>query len=439
MKRWTFLAVLLAFSFAHPPLGAQPAPRRVGFAELTTLALERNLQLRAAALDLAIARAALAQVRAARQPQVSLQSSYVSLHQPGTTLTFPNPFGPTPPQLTVTIPPPEPNQFQLRLLAQYPLYTGGRLEAQLSLAEANVRGAQAALERTRQQVLAQVQQAYLGWLLSRETVAAARRGLAQAEESLRVAQARFQAGTSPRFDVLQAEVAVASARQNLLRAETGVRNAAAQLAALLDLPLDTSFEPADPLEPRPVTGTLAEGITRALERRPELVELRARAEAARAAVEIARSGGRPNLTLAANYDLTGPLSQIQGTWSVTLAATLQLYDGGITRERVREAELRLEQLRVVEAQLRARIELEVRQAWFALEQSGAALATAEKAVEQAREAARVAAVRFEAGVGTALELLSAQAQLAQAELSLAQARFEQNLAWLQWLLATGSL
>jgi outer membrane protein TolC len=156
-------------------------------------------------------------------------------------------------------------------------------------------------------------------------------------------------------------------------------------------------------------------------------------------VEIARSGGRPNLTLAANYDLTGPLSQIQGTWSVTLAATLQLYDGGITRERVREAELRLEQLRVVEAQLRARIELEVRQAWFALEQSGAALATAEKAVEQAREAARVAAVRFEAGVGTALELLSAQAQLAQAELSLAQARFEQNLAWLQWLLATGSL
>ncbi|MDR5709678.1 MAG: TolC family protein [Armatimonadota bacterium] len=439
MKRWTFLALLCLPPLIQAPLGAQPAPRRLGFAEVATLALERNLQLRAAALDLAIAQAALAQARAARQPQLSLQGSYVHLQQPGTTLTFPNPFSPTPPQLTVTVPPPEPNQFSLRLLAQYPLYTGGRLEAQISLAEANVRGAQAALERIRQQVLAQAQQAYLAWLVSRETMTAAQRALAQAEEALRVAQARFRAGTSPRFDVLQAEVSVASARQNLLRAETGVRNAAAQLAAILDLPLDTPFEPADGLEPRPVSGALAQGIAQALERRPELLELRARIEAAQAAVALARSGGRPNLALAANYDLTGPLAQLQGTWSVTLAVTLQIYDGGITRERVREAELRLEQLRVLEAQLRARIELEVRQAWLALEQSGAALRTAEKAVEQAREAARIAAVRFEAGVGTALELLSAQAQLASAESSLSQARFEQNLARLQWLLATGAL
>ncbi len=437
MKR--SIPLLFVFFLLQASLQAQPAPRRLGFAQVATLALERNLQLRAAALELAIAQAALAQALAARQPQVSLQTSYLYLQQPGTTLTFPNPFGPTPPQLTVTIPPPEPNQVMLRLAAQYPLYTGGRLEAQIALAEANVRGARAALERTRQQVLAQAQQAYLAWLLSRETVAAAQRALAQAEESLRVAQARFRAGAAARFDVLQAEVAVANARASLLRAETGVRNAAAQLAALLDLPLDTVFEPADSLEPRPVPGTLAEGIARAVERRPEIEELRARMEAARAALELARSGGRPNLALVANYDLTGPLNRIQGTWSVTLALTLQLYDGGITRERVREAELRLEQLRVLEAQVRARIELEARQAWHALEQSRAALATAEKAVEQAREAARIAAVRFEAGVGTALELLSAQAQLASAELSLAQARFEQNLARLQWLLATAAL
>ncbi|MCS7173573.1 MAG: TolC family protein [Armatimonadetes bacterium] len=438
MKRWTSLALLCA-ALLQSPLGAQPAPRRVGFAEVAALALERNLQLRAAALDLALAQAALAQARAAQQPQVSLQGSYVYLQQPGTTLTFPNPFGPTPPQLTVTVPPPEPSQFLVRLLAQYPLYTGGRLEAQIALAEANVLGARAALERTRQQVLAQAQQAYLAWLVSRETVAAAQRALAQAEESLRVAQARFRAGASPRFDVLQAEVAVANARQNLLRAETGARNAATQLSAILDFPLDTPLEPADSLEPRPVTAVLPEGVAQALQRRPELLELRARMEAARAAVDLARSGGRPNLALTANYDLTGPLTQLQGTWSVALAVTLQLYDGGLTRERVREAELRLEQLRVLEAQLRTRIELEVRQAWVALEQSNAALATAEKAVEQAREAARIAAVRFEAGVGTALELLSAQAQLAQAELALAQARFEQNLARLQWLLATGAL
>ncbi|GBD30562.1 hypothetical protein HRbin32_01670 [bacterium HR32] len=170
------------------------------------------------------------------------------------------------------------------------------------------------------------------------------------------------------------------------------------------------------------------------------MELQARAEAARAGVDLARSGGKPNVALAAQYDLTGNTpSNLFGAWSVTLAVTLSLYDGGITRERVREAELRLQQLEVLQAQARQRAELEVRQAWLALQQAGPELAAAERAAEQAREALRIARVRFEAGVGTSLELVTAQAQLAQAEVGLAVARFNQNLARSQLLLASGAL
>lgn len=428
--------VLLGFP---PPGGAQPQLRRLSFTDAVVLALQQNLSLRTAALEVAIAEAQWAQARGAKSPQVGLQASYTYLQQPGQTLSFPNPFGPQPSTITVTLPPPEPNVLSLRLLTQLPLYTGGRLEAQIALAEANVRGARAVLERTRQQVVLQVQQAYLAVLLAQETVQAARRALEQAQEARRVAEARFRAGTSPRFDVLQADVAVANAQQGLVRAEAGLQNAQAQLNALLNLPLGTPLELTDTLAVRPVGGTLPEGIAQALERRPELVELRARMDAARAAIDLARSGGQPNLALAANMDLTGPLNTLRTTWSVTLAVTLQLYDGGITRERIREAELRFEQLRVLEAQQRVRIELEVRQAWNALQQSQGTLTAAEAALSQAREAARIARVRFEAGVGTSLELLSAQAQLAQAELALAQARFDQNRARLEWLLSTGAL
>src|SRR5207249_8138895 len=59
--------------------------------------------------------------------------------------------------------------------------------------------------------------------------------MAQANESLRVAQARFSAGAGARLDVLQAEVAVASAEQALVQAQTGVRNAQANLNALINL------------------------------------------------------------------------------------------------------------------------------------------------------------------------------------------------------------
>lgn len=432
------LAVVVAW--VGVPARAQTVPRRLSFAEAVALALQQNVALRAAAVDVAVAEAQLAQARAARSPQLSLVGSYTYLQQPGQTLSFPNPFPPfTPPTLTVQLPAPEPNQVLLRLSAQYPLYTGGRLEAQVALAEANVRGARAVLERTKQQIVFQVQQAYLQLLLARENEAAARRAVAAAEESVRVARARLAAGVAAPFDVLQAEVSLSSAQQGLARAQAQVGNAQAALAALLNVPLDTPLELAETLRPIPVDGAVAEFVQRALRQRPELEELRARAEAARAGIELARSGGRPNVALAAQYDWSGPTSNVANSWSVTLAVTLSLHDGGITQQRVREAELRLQQLALLEEQTRQRVELEVRQAWLALQQAGPELAAAERAVEQAREALRIARVRFEAGVGTSLELVSAQAQLAQAEVGLAAARFNQNLARLQLLLAAGAL
>ncbi len=438
MRYLVLLLAALVLCTARPA-AAQPAPRRLSFAEAAALAVQQNLALRAAALDVAVAEAQLAQARAAAAPQLNLTASYTHLQQPGQTLSFPNPFGPTPPTITVQLPPPEPNVLLMRLSAQYPLYTGGRLEAQVALAEANLRGARAVLERTKQQVVFQVQQAYLQLLLARENEAAARRAVEAAEESVRVARARLSAGAAAPFDVLQAEVSLASAQQALARAQTRVGTAQAALAAQVNLPLDTPIEPTDALQPRPVEGTLADAIQQALRQRPELEELRARAQAARASIDLARSGGRPNVAMAAQYDWSGSTSNLTSSWSVTLAVTLSLYDGGITQQRVREAELRLEQLAALEAQTRQRVELDVRQAWLALQQASPELVAAQRAVDQAREALRIARVRFEAGVGTSLELVSAQAQLAQAEVGLAAARFNQNLARLQLLLATGSL
>ncbi len=439
MRRVTgvILFAVLALTFA-PAAQGQPAGRRLAFAEVATATLQNNLQLRVAMLDVAVAEAQLAQARGAKNPQVSVSGSYTrSQERPGQTLTFPNPFGPTPPEITVTLTPPDPNMLAVRLGVEFPLYTGGRLEAQIALAEANLHGARAVFARTAQLVVFSAEQTYLQILLAQENVTAARRTLAQAEESLRVARARVQAGAAPEFDMLQAEVAVAGARQGLVRAQTAVQNAQAELNALLNLPLATSLDPTDTLEPRPVPGTLEAAIARATRERPELAELRARMDAARAAIDLAASGARPNVVLGAYYDVGGSPSNLSGAWSVTLAVTLSLSDGGITRERIREAELRLEQLKVLEAQTKQRIELEVRQAWLALDQAAAEVTAATSGVEQGREAARIAGVRYQAGVGTSLELLSAQAALAQAELALASARFNQNVGRVRLILAAG--
>src|SRR3990170_4492394 len=124
MRRVTgvILFALLPLTFTLPAQG-QPAPRRLAFAEVATTALQNNLQLRVALLGVAVAEAQLAQARGAKTPQVSVSGSYTrSQERPGQTLTFPNPFGPTPPEITVTLTPADPNMLAVRLGVEVPLH-----------------------------------------------------------------------------------------------------------------------------------------------------------------------------------------------------------------------------------------------------------------------------------------------------------------------------
>jgi len=429
------LAVGQSTAMAQPVQASRPMTLR----DAVTLALQQNLQVRFAAFEVAIARAQLEQAKAGKAVQVTGSASYTRINERApTTVTV----GPVPPFLptavTVQIPPPAVDNWDLRVSLQYPLFTGGRLEAQIALAEANVRGAEATLQRTAQQVLFQVKQAYYQLLLAEATRKAAERILAQAEENVRVARVRVQAGVAPQFDALQAEVNLANARQGVVRAHNGVLLARQTLAALLNLPLDTPLEPQEELAIIPVTSTLEELVSRALRERPELAELSARRAAAEAGLELAKSGARPNLALQGAYFVGGTSPEsLSVNWSVTLAVTLNLFDGGLTRARIREAEERLRQLQVAESQQRQAIELEVRQSYLMVQSALAELEASEKAVEQAREALRIANVRYQAGVSPQLEVISAQAALAQAEANRVQALFSYNLALAQLERAVG--
>lgn len=432
-----FMAVLAAAAApasAQSPGVAQAPPRTLTQAEALTMALQQNQQLRVAAFEVTVARAQLAQARAGTAVQASMQGSYTRT-QEGVETTIPVTATPGGSVVVgyITIPAPSPNLYDARLILQYPLYSGGRIEAQIAMAEANLRGAEATFERIKQQIIFGVRQAYFALLLAQAGLQAADRSVAQAGENLRVARARVAAGVSPRFDEVQAEVAVATGRQAQVRARNAVAQAVQGLNALLNLPLDAPIAPAEPFAATPVETPLDRLLARALDVRPELAEIHARLATAQAAVQLAESGGRLNLGLSGAYSYSnsgafGPGTALSSTWSVTLAATLNVADGGLTKERVAEAQQRLDQLKAAEAQQRQAIELEVRQAYLNLQSAREEMLVAQALVAQAAEALRIANVRFEAGVGTSLEVLSAQASSSQAEAATSQAQFTYNVA-----------
>jgi outer membrane protein TolC len=122
---------------------------------------------------------------------------------------------------------------------------------------------------------------------------------------------------------------------------------------------------------------------------------------------------------------------------VTLSATMTLFDGNLTAERIREAQARADQLRATEAQLRQAVELEVRRAMLNYASAAEELISADKTIEQAQEGFRIANVRFAAGVSTNLEVVQAQAALSQAEANRIQALFNVNIARAQLERAAG--
>lgn len=438
------LLLFLVVLASSPALWAQtpPAPevRPITLSQALITALQNNLALRVALFEVQVTQAQLAQALAAKNGTLTGTLGYTRTSERATSFVIPaNAFGPglPPAETTITFPV-SPDVYVATLGYQYPIHSGGRLEAQIALARAGVKGAEAALERVKQEVALQTKLAYFQVLVAQAGLQVAQQNVAQSEETLRIAQARVRAGTSPRFDEIQAEVNLANARQGLVRARNGVAVATQGLAAVLALPLDAPLLPQETMGVVPVTAPLADLVARGLRERPELAEHQARVEAAEAALALARAGGRPVVGLSGGLSVEGIGSGASALgWSIGLAATFPLLDGGVTAAKIREAELRLEQLKVVQAQLRQSIELQVRQGVLNLGAAAEEVATARAAIEQAREALRIAQVRFREGVGTNLEVIAAQAALAQAEGARVQALFSYNTARAQLERAVG--
>lgn len=464
VRRCAAVVAVVAVAAVPTPLWSQPAPgggaqppipsvppvpeagpgRPLTLAEAVSTALRQNLQVRSAAIQVALARAQLQQAEAGFQPTVGLQGSYTTQSSSGGsvlsgTISVPGagivgqPFVAQVPSLGAA------PSWLFRLNVAYPLYTGHALEDQLAIARASVRSAEAAFAAITAQVVLSVRQAYYGVQLAQGTVAAAQRAVDAARENVRVTEARVRAGTSPRFDLLQAQVQLAQAQQNVTRARTGLVQAQQTLAVVLNQPLTTSVQPVTPLGLPAPPQNVDELVRMALQQRPELAQARANVEAARAAVDLAAAGRRPNITLTGGPSVatSDPTERAPVSWTGAIQVTLAILDGGLTDAKVEAARQQLAQAQLAEQQLRQTIEQQVRTAYLNLQDAAQELRSARTALEAAREALRIANVRFQAGVGTQLEVVTAEQNLASADVGTVQAMYAYNLALAQLDQAVG--
>ena len=281
-------------------------------------------------------------------------------------------------------------------------------------------------ELQRQLVTQTVKESFTNINFAIRLIQVSQQAVERAELNLRSARGFFEVGTRPKSDVARAEVDVANAKLDLIRARNAERLARVALATAIGLPATTPLQIQDNLLYQPFTLDRTRLAEDALRQRPEFRQARLTAEANDARVRRAFRDFFPDITGGGFYGASrGDMNE---TWEINLNLNWTIFDGGNRIARYREARANLDasQSRVKAAELD--ISREVEQSINNVIEADERIQAAQVAVASAQENFRLAQGRFDAGVGTILELTDAQLALTQAQNTEAQALADYRIA-----------
>ncbi|MEN6306141.1 MAG: TolC family protein, partial [Anaerohalosphaeraceae bacterium] len=185
------------------------------------------------------------------------------------------------------------NNFANQVAISLPVYTGGKLEGQISQARHNADITALSLDAARQQLFLDTTTAYFSVLQYQDDLLVSQQTVADYIEHLNTTRDKYDAGLVAKSDVLQTQVKLANAQDGLIIARNNYINAAASLNNLIGRPQGQEVKLKEHLSYEPITVTLDEATHQALTRRPEIIQARTGIASAEDQITAAKSGRLP--------------------------------------------------------------------------------------------------------------------------------------------------
>lgn len=306
------------------------------------------------------------------------------------------------------------------------LFDFGKTAASVDVARKLAEVSRQDVELQRQLIALAVKEAYTNILFGQRLVGVQRQALERAELNLRSARGFFDVGARPKSDVARAEVDVANARLDSIRAANAERLARVALNTAMGLPANVKFDPVDNLVYQKAGIPGGDLMAEALRQRPEYRQSQLRVEGADAALRRTFRDFFPDVVGTGTY--AGVRTDLNESWTLGLSLNWPLFDGGNRIARYREAQANLDASHARLRALALEIGREVEQAFLVVTETEERIQAAQTAVVSAQENFRLAQGRFDAGVGTIIELTDAQLALTQAQNTEAQALADHRIS-----------
>jgi TolC family type I secretion outer membrane protein len=409
-----------AVTTAPSPTGGAAAVERLTLDQCIELTLKRNPSLTAAESAMNAAGSRVGQAQSAYYPQVNLAGNY-SKFSPYT----------DPANATQDL-------YQGTATVTQNIFDFGKTPSQVRIQRFGHEASREDRRTVYGQVVFNVKQAYYTLLQAGKNLDVTVETLKLNQEQLDQARGFFDAGVKSKYDVTTAEVNLSNARLARIRAENAVRIARVTLKNVMGSPDLPDFSIVDTLAFQKYPVTFDDAIQRAYANRPDLRSTLAKKEASKESISLARSGYYP--TLSGNASITRADSDFppeKSGWSAGVTLTVPLFSGFLTNNQVKEAKENLNVQKANEETLRQGILLDVQQAYLNLLALEDGVAVAELTVQQAKDNFDIATGRYNAGVGSPLDVTSALVGLSNAKTNFIAALVNYKIAEAALLKAMG--
>lgn len=399
-----------------PSLGADELPphklQHLTLEQALEIAAKNNPDFQAALIKVQRGEAVVREAQAEWYPKLNLNGSLENTKSASDQLAVDK--GVAPPSSSEAA-----TQFTGQAEFRYSIFTSGRRSATIREAEEKLRIDKLDVDEKYQTLRLNTTLRYYDLQAADEQVRIGKSAVDNAQASLRDAQSLERAGVGTKFDVLRSQVNLANAQQDLTNSLSQQRISRRRLATILSLPGEVNLTTSESVK---IAGLwepdLQQTVGQAFEKRAELQQKIAERNVSEQRRRQALAAKGPQVDFVATYDLLDQYNDDVGAsngYSVGVKASLNLFDGGAARARAAQAKADIAIAETSFVSQRNQVRFEVEQFYSQLKSNQENVQTATLALEQATEALRLARLRFQAGVGTQTDVISAENDLTRAE------------------------
>lgn len=417
-------------------IGAAGAETILTVEKVRRLALEYNRPLQVAKKELARSRGEIISARSGALPQVSLNGRYGrNIEKPA--LFFGNE------KITLG----SDNDFDLSISFTQPLYSGGKVGSALKIARIYEEFSSEKVNEVESEVVFGAESMFYDAVLAESNLQVVQSSLELLSYNLEIVEKYYDQGMVSEFELLRARVEKLNLEPQLKAAESRWKISRKRLKSFLGMPLDEEISLVADYSDTAIVDLLPVDslVSMALKNRPELKQAELQKKGYKRAVRIAKGNWLyPNVNLNTTYQVFASSNdfklnerEVSRSWTASLLLNIPLFDGGRTIGEIRKAKVDYYQAVLNEQQIKDDVRLEVEQAYDDLLQARETLQLQRETIDQAEEGMRIANLRYKSGVGTQLEVLSAQTALTDARTNLSRAIYSFRLAKSALRKATG--